>query len=177
MWLQRVKVGRVDSFENLKSFIEDNKLQNTVIPCMEEHISALQKHFQRYFLMQDPKQYDWIRDPFSASPPADLSTPEEEQFIDVTSDSTLRLQFQSKTLAAFWIGVEKQYPLLGKRALATLLPFATSYLCEIGFSAVASIKTKYRSKMDIENELRVAISKLPPRFEKICSMKQAHTSH
>ncbi|KAE8287501.1 Zinc finger MYM-type protein 6 [Larimichthys crocea] len=146
MWLQRVKVGRVDSFENLKSFIEDNKLQNTVIPCMEEHISALQKHFQRYFLMQDPKQYDWIRDPFSASPPADLSTPEEEQFIDVTSDSTLRLQFQSKTLAAFWIGVEKQYPLLGKRALATLLPFATSYLCEIGFSAVASIKTKYRSK-------------------------------
>ncbi|XP_073324188.1 zinc finger BED domain-containing protein 5-like [Pagrus major] len=177
MWLQRVKVGRVDSFENLKSFIEDNKLQNTVIPCMEAHISALQKHFQRYFLMQDPKKYDWIRDPFSASPPADLSTSEEEQFIDVTSDSTMRLQFQSKTLAAFWIGVEKEYPLLGKRALAILLPFATSYLCEIGFSAVASIKTKYRSKLDIENELRVAISKLQPRFDKICSMKQAHISH
>ncbi|QQP52966.1 Transposase [Caligus rogercresseyi] len=28
--------------------------------------------------------------------------------------------------------------------------FATSYLCEIGFSAVASIKTKYRSKLDIK---------------------------
>lgn len=177
MWLQRVKDGNVDSFENLKSFIEDNKLQNTVIPCMEAHISALQKHFQRYFLMQDPKEYDWIRDPFSATPPADFSTSEEEQFIDVTSDSTMRLQFQSKTLAAFWIGVEKDYPLLGKRVLAILLPFATSYLCEIGFSAVASIKTKYRSKLDIENELRVAISKLQPRFEKICSMKQAHTSH
>ncbi|QQP51583.1 Transposase [Caligus rogercresseyi] len=57
----------------------------------------------------------------------------------------MRLQFQSKTLAAFGIGVEKEYPLIGKRALAILLLFATSYLCEIGFSAVASIKTKYQS--------------------------------
>lgn len=143
MWGQRVKDGNVDSFENLKSFTEGNKLQKTVISCMEAHICALQKHFQKYFLVQDSKEYDWIRDPFSATPPADFSTSEEEQFIDITSDSTMRLQFSSKTLAAFWIGVEKDYPLLGKRALATLLPFATSYLCEIGFSAVASIKTKY----------------------------------
>lgn len=76
----------------------------------------------------------------------------------------------------FWIGVEKEHPLLGKRALATLLHLATSYLCQ-RFSAVASIKTKYRSKLDIENELRVAISKLKPRFDKICRMKQAHISH
>ncbi|XP_059372832.1 zinc finger BED domain-containing protein 5-like [Carassius carassius] len=177
MWEQRVTEGNIDSFENLKSFIEVNKLQNTVIPCMKAHISALQKHFQRYFPVQDPTQYDWIRDPFSATPPAEFSTTENEQFIDVTSDSTMRLEVKSKTLAAFWIGVEKDFPLLGKRALATLLPFATSYLCEIGFSAVASIKTKYRSKLDIENELRVAVSQLQPRFEKICSMKQAHTSH
>lgn len=177
IWEQRVKEGNIDSFENLKSFIEVKKLQNTVIPCMKAHISALQKHFQKYFPVQDPKQYDWIRDPFNATPPADFSTAEEEQFIDLSSDSTMRLQFRSKTLVAFWIGVEKDYPLLGRRAMATLLPFATSYLCEIGFSAVASIKTKYRSKLDIENELRVAVSQLQPRFEKICSTKQAHTSH
>ena len=122
---------------------------------MEAHFSALQKHFQRYFPVQDPKEYDWIHDPFSATPPADFSTAQEEQFIDVTSDSTMRLQFQSKTLAAFWIGAEKDYPLLGKRALTILLPFATSYLCEVGSSAVASIKTKHRSKLDIENELIV----------------------
>lgn len=49
MWEQRVKEGNIDSFESLKSFTEVNKLQNTVIPCMTTHISALQKHFQRYF--------------------------------------------------------------------------------------------------------------------------------
>lgn len=48
MWLQR-KRGDVDSFEKLKSFIEDNKLQNTVSPCMKADIAALQKDFQRYF--------------------------------------------------------------------------------------------------------------------------------
>ncbi len=92
---QRVKEGNIDSFESLKSFTEVNKLQITVIPCMTTHISALQKHFQRYFPVQDPAKYDWIRDPFSARPPADFSTAEQEQFIDVTSDSTMSCQVSS----------------------------------------------------------------------------------
>lgn len=58
----------------------------------------------------------------------------------------IRLQFRSKTLAA-------------------LIPFATSYLCEIRFSAVSSIKTKQRSKLHIENWLKVAISQLLPCFD------------
>jgi hypothetical protein len=70
---------------------------------MNTHLSALQKHFKSYFQVQDPAKYDWIRDPFSATPAADFSTSEEEQFIDVTSDSATRLQFKSKTLAAFWM--------------------------------------------------------------------------
>lgn len=49
--------------------------------------------------MQDPKEYDWIPEPFSATPPADLNTLEEEQLIDVTSDSTMRLMFQKLSFA------------------------------------------------------------------------------
>ncbi|KAI2645164.1 Zinc finger BED domain-containing protein 5 [Labeo rohita] len=74
MWEQKVKEGNIDLFEKLKSFIEVNKLQNTVILYMTTHISALQKHFQRYFPVQDPAKYDWIRDPFSATSPSDCST-------------------------------------------------------------------------------------------------------
>jgi hypothetical protein len=47
-----------------------------------------------------------------------------------------------------------------------LLPFATSYLCEIGFSGVAALKTKYRSPLNIESDVRVAISRLQQRYEK-----------
>ncbi|CAK1601271.1 unnamed protein product [Parnassius mnemosyne] len=62
-------------------------------------------------------------------------------------------------------------------ALRVLLPFTTSYLCETGFSAAAVIENKYRSKINVEKEMRVGISKLELRFEKPCSEKQAHPSH
>ena len=109
--------------------------------------------------------------------PADFRSAEEDQFIQMTSDSTLRLRFTAQTLCEFWLGVEREYPLIGQRAVCILLPFATSYLCEMVFSAVASLKTKYRSQLNIEHDLRVALSSLQPRFEKMCNAKQAHCSH
>jgi len=42
-----------------------------------------------------------------------------------------------------------------------------------GFSALAPMKYKYRSKINVENE----ISSLIPRFEKMCGNQQAHPSH
>jgi hypothetical protein len=57
------------------------------------------------------------------------------------------------------------------------IPFATSYLCESGFSAVAVIKTKYRSRLSLEKEMRVAISQFQPRFDMLCNKKQARVSH
>ncbi|KAM3868917.1 zinc finger BED domain-containing protein 5-like [Diretmus argenteus] len=177
MWGRRLEEGNIDSFDNLKTFIEINELQNTAIPVMRDHISGLKTNFQKYFCVDDSAAYDWIRDPFATTAPSTFSSAEEEQYIDLTSDTTARLQLTSKTMAGFWVGVEKDYPLIGQRAVGVLLPFATSYLCEAGFSAVAAIKSKYRSKLDIENELRVAISKQAPRFEKICKEKQAHPSH
>ena len=146
--------------------------------CVQSHISALQLHFQKYFPTTDAvAHYEWLTDPFSGRTHAHLSVAEQEQFIDVTSDIGLKQQFRAKSLPAFWVGVEKDYPLLGGKAVSILLPFATSYLCEVGFSAVASIKNKYRSRLDIESELRVAISKLSPRFQKLCADRQAHPSH
>ncbi len=143
---------------------------------MLEHISALRGHFQKYF-PDNSVQFDWVRDPFTAPAPDDLSSSEEEQFIEMTSDSSMRLKFSSQTLCEFWLGVEREFPLIGQKAVEILLPFATSYLCETGFSAVASLKTRYRSRLNIEHDLRVAISKLLPRFQQICSEKQAHCSH
>lgn len=109
--------------------------------------------------------------------PADFGSAEEDQFIKMTSDSTLRLRFKAQNLSEFWFGVEREYPLIGQRAVCILLPFATSYLCEMGFSAVASLKTKYRSQLNIEHDLRVAVSSLQPRFEKLCNAKQPHCRH
>ena len=177
MWGRRLDQGNIDFFENLSEFAEtSDSCATTVIPCLQEHISSLRGFFQKYF-PDNSAQYDWLRNPFNAAVPADFSSAEEDQFIEMTSDSTLRMRFTAQTLTEFWLGVEREHPLIGQRAVGVLLPFATSYLCEIGFSAVASLKTKYRSRLNIEHDLRVAVSSLQPRFEKMCSTKQAHCSH
>lgn len=47
--------------------------------------------------------------------------------------------------------------ILQERVFGILLPFSTSYNCEIGFSTVVALNTKWRSQVNIERELRVLI--------------------
>jgi hypothetical protein len=88
----------------------------------------------------------------------------------------LKARFGSTELTEFWISIRDEYPLLSDKAQWILIPLSTSYLCEAGFSAVAVIKIKYRAKTKVEREMRVAMSNIIPRFEKMCSDLQAHPS-
>ena len=77
----------------------------------------------------------------------------------------------------FWIEARTEYPVVSKAALRVLISFATSYMCEAGFSAVAVLTTEYRSKLDVEREMRVAVSNITPQFETLCRNKRANVSH
>jgi len=66
-------------------------------------------------------------------------------------DRRLNCIFHTTILPMFWMKVLPEYlfwmkvlPDLAVKALKTLLPFATSYLCESGFSVMAATKTKPR---------------------------------
>ena len=52
-----------------------------------------------------------------------------------------------------------------------------TYLCETAFSVLTNMKTKYRSRLAVESDLRVCLTKIVPRIEKLCSEKQPHPSH
>ena len=86
------------------------------------------------------------------------------------------MQFSSYSLLGFWNSIKDEYPEVSNKALRILIPFATSYLCEAGFSAIAVLKSKYRSKLNVEKEMRVAVTTFP-NFEKLINEKQAHCSH
>ena len=60
----------------------------------------------------------------------------------------------------FWISLNDKYPALTKKVLRMFILFATSYLCEAGLSAMAVIKSKYRSRINVEREMRGAVSKI-----------------
>jgi hypothetical protein len=89
----------------------------------------------------------------------------------------MKTKFNTMGLTEFWMSVKDEYPLIGGKAQRILIPFATPYLCEAGFSAVAVIISKYGSKINVEEEMRMDVSCLIPRFEKICRDQQTHPFH
>ena len=115
-----------------------------VFVTIENHSALLAKNFKKYYLADDKliACYEWVRDPFHNIPEG-LSIAEEETFIDFTTSGETKRQFSNKSLFEFWSGVDDEFSALKTRAFRTLLPFSTSYLCETGFSVVASMKTKY----------------------------------
>jgi len=51
--------------------------------------------------------------------------------------------------------VSTEYPLLSNKAVNIFLPFAATYLCETVFSTLTNMKTKYRSRLVVENDMSV----------------------
>ena len=68
----------------------------------------------------------------------------------------------TSNLCTFWIKVKVEYPEIDTKALKSVLPFPTSYLCEAGFSAVTATKTRLWSRLDISNMLQVSPSPTTP---------------
>lgn len=87
-WGKRLDQGNTSPFENMSEFARLNDCDvTTVIPCLKQHISSLNGFFKKYF-PGDSSQYDWVRDPLSATAPAEFSSAEEDHLIDMSSDST-----------------------------------------------------------------------------------------
>jgi len=67
----------------------------------------------------------------------------------------------------------RRIPKIAKHSIRILLPFATTYLCEAGFSKYVSIKTKYRNKLDAAPDMRVQLTNITPNFKRIMKFKEA----
>ncbi|RVE63947.1 hypothetical protein OJAV_G00141330 [Oryzias javanicus] len=97
------------------------------------------------------------------------------QLADLNSHTFEEGQWGKLDRGSFWIVVLNEYPHLALRANEVLLPFTTTYLCESGFSTVATTKTRLRASL--EATLRVSLSPIPPRLDLIMSQRQAQVSH
>ncbi|XP_066482086.1 SCAN domain-containing protein 3-like [Tiliqua scincoides] len=175
LWKKNVNKGDYKSFPSLDQFLQANEmaLKEELRTVFVLYFSQLHLHLENFFPEDEVESIKWVRDPFNAEIPPHFNNEEAEQLIDVSTDSTLKIRFRSQSLPEFWCQTENEYPVISKRALRVLILFANTYLCETGFSAVAVIKSKYRTNINIENEMRVAISKITPRFDELSKQKQA----
>jgi hypothetical protein len=185
LWKNRVDVGVTANFcmlEELLSHCEEvqlaKSLNKEVQMEISEHLETLQNSFEGYFCPESLNQETWVRSPFMT----DINDINDEDLIkddliDMRCKAVLRAEFQAKDLFDFWCSLGQAYPLLVKRAMSILIPFATTYLCESGFSALVSIKTKNRNRLDVKDDMRLALSKTIPQFSVLIEKKQQQPSH
>ena len=182
IWKSRAEKNSFEMFSSVDNFIiEKNHCKTFIAKIIVDHLKALETQFRTYFISNiDFKKVAWVQKPFGIglSEIDHLPLKAQEEFAELSSDSNLKIQFPKKHLTEFWILARNEFPTIGDMALNVLMPFTTTYLCEISFSALTHIKSQYRSSLkNVEEALRPAVSNIQPRFNLLCNKKQAHPSH
>ncbi|KAK5902817.1 hypothetical protein CesoFtcFv8_008037 [Champsocephalus esox] len=175
LWREALEQGSTDMFP-LASAAPQATRERAVYA---EHIHTLKERFERYFpRVADIEDYDWIRDPFyQESSTEKLTMKEREECAELRVDRTLKLKCSELPLDQFWLASASEYPSISHHAIEQLLLFPTTCLCELAFSPLVYMKSNRRSRLSVEQDLRVALSSVPPRITKICATRQAHVSH
>ncbi|XP_022160172.1 protein FAM200A-like [Myzus persicae] len=106
-----------------------------------------------------------------------LTTTQENQLIEISSNSNLKRVFKESSLSSFWLSIRQDYPEISDSAIRPLMLFSTTYLCEKGFSANVYTKNKYRNRLNIESDLRIQLSNIDPKIPDLVLKKQHHPSH
>lgn len=183
IWEKRMKKARFDMFQCYYQVVEDKMIrEDELSDIIINHLQKLKERFLHYF----PPSADirlgnmWIQNPFLTHENNVLNSSEEEELAELSSDKLLQAQFGSqKDVVKFWKKLDNEYPNLSRKAIQLLLPFPTTYLAETAFSALTSIKNKYRNRLqNIDAALRIALSKsIEARIEKLVNEHQEQKTH
>ena len=179
-WRRKVNVGNVAMFERLCSMKdqEATKLETDLKLEIIAHLDGLEKQFHRYFPELDQEDAALVRNPFAPTlDVASLPDQIQDKYLDLRNDSSSRDLFDELSLNQFWCTMYKSYPKVALQAFKVLIPFASTYLCESGFSTLLQIKSKTRNKLNVGDDMRIALSITQPRIIKLVAQMQVQQSH
>lgn len=177
LWKRRVQRGNLASFSAISTCLGDGNLPEDVVQDITSHLSNLKTDFLRYFphVREDVMPiHEMIRNPFTCNAET-VHDGYQEELLDLQADGCAKDAFKTLDLETFWMS--SPYEKVAKIARDVLVQFSTTYLCEVGFSALVSVKTKVRNKLQVEASLRCALSNTKPDIEKLTRKKQAQVSH
>jgi hypothetical protein len=184
VWQKRIGEGIFDMFHSFSDCAEDTEFDKAFIfKLISDHLMKLEEKFGDYFPQEkDPRiGFLWAMDPFLHSQnetnKLSLTISEEDSLIELSADPTLKESFKCMPLDKFWLKVGTEYKALSKKAIQKLLHFPSTYLCEQAFSSMATIKTKARNRLQLEAPLRVTVSNIIPRIDKLVNQIQPQKSH
>lgn len=167
-------------FERLCSMLDEEaeEIETELKTEIIAHLDSLDEQFERYFPELTQEEAALVRNPFSPSlDVASLPDRIQDEYLDLRNDSSVRDLYNEKNLNQFWCTMYRSYPAVSLQALKILVPFASTYLCESGFSCLLQIKTKARNRLNVEDDMRLALSDTQPRITKLVSQMQTQQSH
>jgi hypothetical protein len=140
------------------------------------HLICLKEELSRYFPDISYKLFPLVKSPFTFDFD-EISQIAQEELIEMINDTGIESEFSSFSEKQFSVRRLLDYPALAKTVLKILLPFPATYECEVLFSSLLQIKTKHRSRLNVEDDLRCALFSTSPRIGKLAAEKQAQRSH
>ena len=96
----------------------------------------------------------------------DDDTAAKIDFLQLCEDARLKTDFTREKIINFCADIQNEYPILSIEAL-NFIQFPSRYCCEVGFSSIGSVyrKTKYRNRLEIDNDMRWCFFCTQPRLE------------
>ncbi|XP_064098729.1 zinc finger BED domain-containing protein 5-like [Macrobrachium nipponense] len=178
LWKCRVQQGNVASFRNLDSALADSNLDSDLKQQIITHLSDLKAEFIRYFPDIDDKREAWkfIRNPFPCEV-ADVADEVQEEFLELKFNSTAKKSLQKYGFRDVLGRIPSCLPSDLTSGSPDSNMFGSTYLCETAFSTLVAIKTKYRNRLNVEGDLRCALSSIRPHIQDLVAKKQCQISH
>ena len=187
LWILRMEKGRIAAFPQLNLFLEEEEdLEiNDLFSTFQEHLKGFLDQLNKYIPQHGyAKRFFWVRKPFDVSVSEMVEHEEDEifseQLVDLQNRQLWKDSFKRLTLTEFWAQVSAQEPhlkYLCDLATEALMPFATTYLCEAGFSLLAMIKNETRNRLQPEDDMRCALSSIEPQIDVLVEELQGQGSH
>ncbi|XP_046511643.1 protein FAM200B [Equus quagga] len=190
LWEARLKSNHPSyyMFPRFLQHIEENIINENILKEIKLeillHLTSLSQTFNHFFpeeKFETLRGNCWVKDPFAFRNPESIVelnlVPEEEnELLQLSSSYTLKNDYETLSLSAFWIKIKEDFPLLSRKSVLLLLPFTTTSLCELGFSVLTKLKTKERNGLNGTADMRVALSSCVPDWNELIN-RQAHPSH
>ena len=133
-------------FERLSSFIDNGKseeLDEQLKISIVKHLQSMESEFKHYFPELKEQKASLAKNQFSNSLQiTDIPDKMQDQFCLLITNSSARSIYQEKSPTDFWCNVSESYPQISQIAFRILLPFATTYFCESGFSGSSAYENK-----------------------------------
>ena len=133
-------------FEKLCGVNDESQIQldQFLKDDITEHLQSLETKVERYFPELSQEQEAMVMNPVCTEFDISTSIPDDiqDELLDLRNEYSAHDLFKVKSVTQLWCVMYQSYTKVSIIGLRVLVPFASTYLCEAGFSTLVTLKTK-----------------------------------